>query len=226
MSAPMDDDRVRGDGGLDTGLHDDGTPPGWWRRNRGWLPAVVVLGALAFYLPWRINERELDRIRPRTPIAAATAADAWSEYEGARWRITGVRHETAAAGTNAEYLHPDATRLVIDFEVIAGDEVDAQRLDQCKGRLVDAGGRSWEANFPARLSTWMMRQRLNGTCGSRASGEPSEAVAGQPFAFTHAYLIPADVPLDQLQVDVYFPPSTTTPKMGTFLRFPLPASPE
>ncbi len=197
--------------------------PTWWRRQRAWLAAAVVLGVLAFYLPWRINERELDRIRPRTAIAAATDAQAWSDYEGARWRIVGVRRDVAPVGTAAEYLHAEATRLVIDFEVIPGAGVDAQRLDQCKGRLVDANGRRWEANFPARLSTWMMRQRFNGTCGSRATGEPATAVEGQPFAFTHAYLIPSDVALQDLHVDVFFPPFTTTPKMGTYLRFASPA---
>jgi len=111
---------------------------------------------------------------------------------------------------------------VIDFEVIPGAGVDATRLDQCKGRLVDADGRSWEANFPAKLSTWMLRQRLNGNCGTRVVGEPATAVAGEPFAFTHAYLIPSDVPMQDLQVDLFFPPFTTTPKMGTYLRFALP----
>ncbi|VXB59069.1 conserved hypothetical protein [Luteimonas sp. 9C] len=203
--------------------HDDAAAPGWWRRNRHWLPTATVLGVLAFYLPWRINERELDRIRPRTAVTAPADAAAWREYEGARWRITGVRREPARAGTAAEYLHADATRLLVEFEVLAGAQVDAARLDQCKGRLVDADGRAWEANFPAKLSTWMLRQGLDGRCGTRVRGTPAAAVAGQPFAFTHAYLIPSDVPVEGMQVDLFFPPSTTTPTMGRYLRFPLPA---
>lgn len=202
--------------------HDTAASTGWWRRNRHWLPAAAVLGVLAFYLPWRINERELDRIRPRTAIVATPGEAVWSEYEGARWRITGVRREPAKAGTAAEYMHADATRLIVDFEVVPGATVDAERLDQCEGRLVDTRGRTWEANFPAKLSTWMLRQRLSGSCGSRVVGEPATAAADQPFAFTHAYLIPADVPMQGLQVDLFFPPSTTTPKMGTYLRLTLP----
>lgn len=194
---------------------------GWWRRNRAWLLAALVLGVLAFYLPWRINQRELDRNQPRTAIPAA--GDAWSDYEGARWRIVRVRHEAARAGSAADYQHPDATLLRVDYEVVPGADVDARRLDQCEGRLVDASGREWEANLPPKLSTWMVRRGLDGSCGSRVVGDPDAAVRGKPFAFTHVYLVPADVAMDGLSADIFFPPFTTRPRMGTYLRFALPA---
>ncbi len=194
---------------------------GWFRYNRGWLLAAVVLGILAFLLPWRINQRELDRNAPRTPVHATPGT--WSDYEGARWRITGVRREAAPAGSAAEYQHPDAALLLIEFEVVPGPDVDARRLDQCKGRLVDANGREWEANMPSKLASWMARQGIGGTCGSRVVGEPAMATAGTPFAFSHAYLVPADAPARDLQADIFFPPQTTRPKMGSFLRFRVPA---
>jgi len=208
---------------VNDGTRTPAAPPGWWLRNRAWLVAAVVLGVLAFYLPWRINQRELDRQRPRTAIRAAMGAGAWSEYEGARWRIVRVRRETARIGAAADYEHPEATLLLVDFEVVPGADIDARRLDQCRGRLVDAGGREWEANLPPKLSTWMLRRGLDGSCGSRVVGGPATAVAGTPFAFTHVYLVPADVPLRGLSADIVFPPFTTRPKMGTFLRFGLPA---
>ena len=183
----------------------------------------MILGVLAFYLPWRINQRELDRGQPRTAIRASAEVGAWSAYEGAQWRIVGVRRDTVPAGAAAGYQHPAAVRLLVDFEVIAGASVDVQRLDQCKGRLVDASGRTWDANMPAQLSTWMRRRGLQETCGSRVTGEPATAALGQPFAFTQAYLLPADAPTQGLQADLYFQPFSTTPKMGTYLRFALPA---
>ena len=202
---------------------DPAVATGWWRRNRAWLPVAALLGVLAFTLPWRINQRELDRGQPRNAILATNGAEAWSAYEGARWRLVGVRREAVPAGFAAGYQHPDAARLVVDFEVVPGAAVDVRRLDQCKGRLVDAGGRTWDANAPSSLSTWMRRRGLAGSCGSRVTGAPATAGEGQPFALTHAYQVPADVPMRGLQVDIFFPSFTTTPRMGTYLRFALPA---
>lgn len=192
----------------------------WLARHGGWLLAAVVLGGVAFYLPWRINQRELDRGQARHRIEAS---DGWSAYERARWRVVAVRRQPAGAGSAADYQHPDASLVLVDYEVIADPGVDAQRLDQCKGRLVDRSGRTWEANAPAKLSTWMARNGISGSCGSRVVGRPATARPGTPFAFTHGFLIPADVPVDALSADVFFPPSTTQPRMGTYLRFELPA---
>lgn len=194
---------------------------GWLRRNRAWLAAAAMLGALAFYLPWHINQRELDRIEPRHRIVAATAG--WSGYEGARWRITGVRRQRADAGAGADYPSPDAALVLVDYEVIPGPGIDARRLDQCTGRLVDAAGREWEANRPANVSTWMTRRGLGGRCGSRLAPDHAVASAGRPFAFTHAFLVPAASLHTDLRADIVFPPSTTRPRMGTYLGFDLPA---
>ncbi len=193
---------------------------GWFQRNRFWLPAAVVLGFLAFHLPWRINQRELDRMEPRHRIVAA--ATGWSEYEGARWRIVDVRRQPAGAGSAADYAHPDATLVLVSYEVVSGPGIDARRLDQCRGRLVDAAGREWEANNPSKLSTWMVRRRISGSCGSRVVGEPASAAPGQPFAFTHVFLVPAGVQTRGLRADILFPPFTTRPRMGTYLGFDLP----
>lgn len=202
-------------------LADNATPPGsWLRRNGGWLLAATALGIAAFYLPWRINQRELERNQPRNRIEAAPG---WSEYEQARWRVVAVRRQPAGAGALAEYQHAEASLLLVDYEVIPGPRLDARRLDQCKGRLVDRTGRTWEANAPAKLSTWMARGGISGSCGSRVVGRPAVAVPGRPFAFTHGFLIPADTPTQALHADVFFPPSTTRPRMGTYLRFALPA---
>lgn len=194
----------------------------WLRRNGGWLLAAAVLGVAAFHLPWRIGQRELDRGQPRHAIEATAG---WNEYEQARWRIVAVRRQPAAAGSAADYQHPDASLLLVDYEVIATPGVDARRLDQCKGRLVDRSGRTWEANAPAKLSGWMARRGIGSTCGSRVVGQPAEAVPGKPFGFTHAFLVPAQTPVAGLHADLFFPPSTTRPRMGTYLRFALPAAP-
>lgn len=191
----------------------------WWQRQRGWLLAAAVFCVLSFLLPWLVNRRELDRVHPRTPIAATAE---WNDYEGARWRLVDVRREPVAAGRGADYEHPDATLIVVDYEVIPGPGIDATRLDQCKGRLVDDSGREWEANVPAKVSAWMTRHDLGGTCGSRFVGVAARAVTGEPFAFTHVFLVPADVRPGDLHADLIFPPFTTTPRMGMFLRFTLP----
>jgi hypothetical protein len=68
----------------------------------------------------------------------------------------------------------------------------------------------------------MARRGIGGSCGSRVVGGTSTAVAGTPFAFTHVFLIPSDVRLDDLHADIAFPPVSTRPKMGTYLRFDLP----
>ena len=191
----------------------------WWRHNRGWLAAAALLCPLAFLLSWGVVQRDLDTKHPRNQI---TANAKWNAYEGARWRLVGVRRETAAAGPAADYAHPEAALILVDYEVIPGATVDVARLDLCKGRLVDGDHREWEANAPARVSGWMADRGLGGTCGSRVVGGNAQAVAGQAFAFTHVYLVPANVRPADLHADIVFPPFTTTPKRGTYLRFALP----
>ena len=137
--------------------------------------------------------------------------------------LVAVRRQPAPAGSAAEYQHADASLLLVDYEVIAAPGLEVRRLDQCKGRLVDRSGRTWEANAPAKLSGWLARRGIGSACGSRVVGSPAEAVPGVPFGFTHAFLVPADTPMDGLHVDVFFPPSTTRPRMGTYLRFAVPA---
>lgn len=123
--------------------------PGWWRRNRGWLAGSVLLGALAFYLPYRDSQAERARAAPRHRIEAANPG--WSQYEGSGWRITGVDFERGAGSAVADYPHAPGSQLVVHYQVLPGPEATAKLLDRCRGRLVDPAGRRWLANEPYKL---------------------------------------------------------------------------
>lgn len=192
----------------------------WWRRNRVWLGGAVVLGALAFWLPHRGLQRELDRALSRHAVQAD--ANGSGTYEGATWRLLRVERKPASDGLGG-YVHGPAQLLVVHYEVVPDAGTTADTLDRCNGRLVDATGRRWEANAPSKVATWLMRQGLNRTCGSRAGTGMArvDARAGEAMAFAHAYLLPAGVDAANLRAQVLLPPSTTTPA-GRYLEFRLP----
>ncbi|RYZ72389.1 MAG: hypothetical protein EOP91_08260 [Lysobacteraceae bacterium] len=195
--------------------------PGWWKRNRAWLAGSLVLGALAFYLPWRDSQAERARSAPSHRIDAA--GKGWSQYEGSDWRIAGVEFEPGAGKAVADYPHAPGSLLLVHYQVKPGPAATAKLLDRCRGRLVDATGRRWPANEPYKLGRRLRDRGFNDSCGTRP-GESFvrvEARPGQAFDFSHAFLLPPGTRPEGLRAELFFPPSTTTPH-GSYLSFPLP----
>lgn len=198
---------------------------GWWRRNRWWLVGAVVLGVLAFWLPYRDAVREFVQTRePSQPIDVP--AGAWAEYEGSRWRVVGVQREDGLRDGYAGYQHAESSLVIVSYEVIAGRGISPDALDRCRGRLSDVRGRVWNADAIPYASLSRPRQRLGKSCGSRlgADLEREKARPGRPFAFHHLYQVPRGLPTNELRGEIVFPPFKTTPP-GAFLRFDLTRAP-
>lgn len=194
---------------------------GWWRRNRVWLAAALVLGALAFWLPYRDAAREFqDRREPRH--ARDVAPGQWGEYEGSRWRLAGVRRVDDLPAAFAGYPHGPSSLVIVGYDVVPGPDATAELLDRCRGRLSDTSGRTWDADAVPHASLDREQQRIRTRCGSRTGAglERETARPGEPFRFHHLYQVPRDVPTPGLRGEIAFPPSTTAPP-GTYLRFDL-----
>lgn len=192
----------------------------WWPRNRLWLAGALVLGTLAFVLPYRGEQGELDRAQSRHAVQAGR--DGSGTFEGARWTL--LRAEVRPAGDAlGGYAHGPAQLLLVHYRVVPDAGTTAQRLDACTGRLAASDGRRWEANAPSNVATWLMPHGFNRSCGSRpgAGLDRIEARPGQPMDFTHAFLLPAGMDVSTLRPQVLLPPSTTTPP-GRYLEFRLP----
>ncbi len=193
----------------------------WWRRNRLWLVGAVVLGALAFWLPYRDAVREFrDKREPSHP--QDVAAGTWQAYEGARWRLVGVRRQDGLAETFAGYPHDASSLVVVAYEVIPDPGTSGDTLDRCRGRLSDASGRVWQADAMPRASLSGPLRKLGTSCGSRAAGglDREQARPGQAFRFYHLYQVPSSVQTESLRGEITFPPMTTTPP-GRYVRFAL-----
>lgn len=195
-------------------------PPAWWRRNRWWLGGALVLGVMAFWLPYRGAVREFVETRkPSHPIDVAFGA--WGNYEGSRWRVIGVQREEMKQGS-AGYQHSDSSLVVITYEVVRGKDVTSDALDRCNGRASDQEGRYWRADAMVHSQLPQEIRRLNRSCGSR-SGENFQresAVPGRAFEFYHLFQVPRDLPTSELRGEIAFPPFKTTPP-GAYLRFKL-----
>lgn len=192
-----------------------------WQRNRGWLMGALLLGALAFYLPYRESQAELAKSGPRYRIDAGS--DGWGMYEGSRWRIASVEYEPGAGTAVADYPHTPGSLLLVHYEVTPGRNATPSQLDRCRGRLTDADGRRWPANEPYKLGRRLRDRGWNDSCGTRPGKtlERIGATPGHPFAFSHAFLLPGGPKPQGLRAEIFFPPSTTTPH-GGYLSFELP----
>lgn len=201
---------------------------GWLHRNRYWLPGALLLGTLAFVLPWRAAQHEYGRRGFTHPVEGRL--DGWTQYEGARWRLVEVRREDGA-GTFADYAHSDASRLLVVFEVIPGKDIDLDVLDRCIGRLSDGRGRHWGGQMAAdTFSTQVQRKlerelQLGTRCATRTDADFNDIKArrGEPFRFFHGYLVPRELPNRALSAEIQLNPFDTDPP-GSFLRFRLPAA--
>ena len=202
---------------------------GWLRRNRWWLPGAIVLGVLAFVLPYRAAVHEYGRRTYTHPVRAGTQA--WTEYEGSRWRLVGMRREPVI-GVAARYMHSDAAIVRVVYEVIPGRQVDMKQLNACRGRLQDARGRVWGGQpFLTELDGKTERRIREQTglepgCASRRGPDFTEVKARptRPFRFQHVYLVPRDLPRRGLRGDILVDPFNTTPP-GSYLSFDLDRAP-
>lgn len=195
-----------------------GAPPaGWWRRNLGWLAGALALGACTL---WMSYQDALEHYQVQNPLQPVDAPkDGWVRLEGARWRLVGAE---AVPPRDRRLLGPvrkDAGVLLLRFEVIADSGTAAETLDRCRGHIVDAQGRRWDASPPGlpRLGG----ERLPDRCGSGQDSDfkPVSAVPGRPFVFRHAYLLPRALSTQGLEVRLEFPGSRTAE--GRYLRFRL-----
>lgn len=171
---------------------DDNAAPastaGWWRRNAGWLIGTAVFGALALWLPYRDALRQY---RERNPSVAVVATKGdWTAFAGARWKLVSAESMLAGDARLRGPLRKDAEVLLLSYEVIPDEGTKAADLDLCRGAIVDARGRRWEAGGAAlpRLSG----PRLPETCGSGydAAFKRVLALPTRPFAFRHAFVLP------------------------------------
>lgn len=211
--------------------------PGWWRRNRFWLPGALVLGVLAFLLPYRANLYEYGRRGFDHPIDAA--ADGWTPYQGSRWRLVEVLRDDGASDVVADYPHSKASLLALVYEVVPRKGVTPDALDLCHGRLTDAKGRAWggpawggEGSLRGASITSSAQRRveraldLSSDCGSRHvrfDQDEVKARPGRPFRFAFLYVIPRDLPTQGLRGEIELDPYNAKPP-GSYLRFTLGAS--
>lgn len=206
---------------------------GWWRRNRFWLAGALVLGVLAFLLPYRAMRYEYGRRGFDHPIDAAT--DGWTHYQGSRWRLVEVLRDDGASDVVADYPHTKASLLALVYEVVPGEGVTPDALDRCAGRLTDVRGRAWGgpawgegssggASIIRSAQSRVERAlELSSDCGSRHirfDKEEVKAQPGYPFRFAFLYAIPRDLPTQGLRGELVLNPFEAKPP-GSYLRFTL-----
>lgn len=204
--------------------------PGWLRRNRWWLAGTVVLGALAFVLPHRAAKHEWERRGYTHPVEGR--AGGWTGYEDSRWRLVEVRRKDVS-GVAGGYLHPEASMLLLVYEVIPGKQVGTEVLDRCVGRVSDGRGRYWGGvgmggGANSNPFTWEAQARtkrelgLDTGCGSRPGGDglPAKARPTRPFRFFHMFLVPRELSLQDLYGEIVVDPYNATPP-GSYVRFKL-----
>ncbi|WP_242111928.1 hypothetical protein [Luteimonas aquatica] len=195
-------------------------PRGWWRRNAWWLLGALVLGTLAFLLPYRDALYEQARRSPQSPIEVRQGE--WADYAGARWRVVDVRRVEKIKLAKGDYFHPDAALVAVRFELVPVTGVSPDKLDICKGRLSDAQGRRWDANALPLSQQREYREDLGTGCGSRLGTgfQRVQARRGQPFRFVHLYQVPTTLPTRGLHAEILMPAHTVEPQ-GSYLRFAL-----
>ena len=218
--------------------HDASAPvAGWIRRNRWWLAGAVVMGALAFALPYRSAQHEWGRRGYSHPVEGR--AEGWTTYEGSRWRLVEVLRDDAVSEVAGGYVHGEASLLLLVYEVIPGKGVDTGMLDRCRGRLSDARGRVWggppwggDVVFAGDGSIASDTKRrvakalgLESGCGSRSGAGvlPVKARPTRPFRFFHMFLVPRQLAAQGLYGEIVVDPYRTTPP-GSYVRFRLGAS--
>lgn len=206
---------------MNTNSPTDAAASGWLRRNGFWLLGALVLGSLAFALPYRSALREQERRAPQHAIEVA--AGDWGDYEDSRWRVVEVRRVDGLKPGAAGYLSAPASLLAVTYEVIPGATALSDRLDRCESRLSHADGRRWRAGSTSLSRLLGPRDELGNGCGSRLGRdfERVRARADRPFRFRHLYLVPAAQPERELRAELLLPPASGVQPSGHYLRFSL-----
>jgi len=191
---------------------------GWWRSNVWWLLGTAVLGGWAIYAPYREALNSYQERRPSTPVRAGKGE--WTAFEGARWRLLGAEVLAPRDPRLQGPLRKDAGVMLVRYEVIADSGTQTRALDACRGAIVDARGRRWEAD-PVGLPRLSREAKLPTTCGSGTDAQYKQilAVPGRPFAFQHAFVLPRELQQDGLHARIEFPHSQSA--KGRYLDFEL-----
>ncbi|MBO9664812.1 hypothetical protein [Dokdonella sp.] len=184
-------------------------PSSWWRRQGPWLLGAALLGAYAFYMPYRESLNHYAIFHPIRPIEVAKGASA--DYEGARWRLLNITQR------DQRDLREDAMILVARFELIADEGTSAKNLNRCKSRISDARGRYWEV---APFSGLRVKSELPDSCGSGRGPNFTtiEPEPGKPWLFEQAYLVPRGLDPKTLRPEIYMF-SMEQRRPGDYLRF-------
>lgn len=149
-----------------------GRQPGWWRRNRWGLVALLPALALALGPSLKEGYEQYSRTEPRRPVVAG--ADGWVAFSGARIRLVEVVEETTVPGYgNRPFQLPKgvrAWRVTLAFET-----TDPEALAGCQPQLEDQAGRIFTAR-PAELSGARMPV-VRCTPSDEAAGSTYQTVA-------------------------------------------------
>jgi hypothetical protein len=124
-----------------------GTKPGWWRRNRWGLLALVPAIALGLAVPVHDNWAVLWDHAPRTQVGPST--DGWVGFAGAEIRLVTLAPATDltdASGRPARF----PAGVTVWQASITFRTADASRLLGCDLRMVDQAGATYQFN-PAEL---------------------------------------------------------------------------
>lgn len=187
--------------------HDAAIQTPWWKRNRFWLTAALVMAAVSLGYSWHSASEGFALLNRVTPIKVA--AGHTGMYEGATWRVLYARLIDVP---NARLrLHPQAALLVVYFEATPASTTKLDRLDQCRGRVSDDQRRHWDAY--GRLPSGILHVTTDG-CGGRGT------VTSGPVSFQHAYAVPRGVPLTDFHPEIYFLVADKS-AAGSYLRFEL-----
>lgn len=140
--------------------------PGWWRRNRWALLALLPVLGIALYSP---GKNAYDRYLRVTPVnAVAAGADGWVRYHDARLRLIELvaPAEIPTFGSRRFELPPGVRVWRGTFEVDSAKS--GERLAGCDIALEDSEGRTYD-DSPLEL----IGARLPLSSCAPAGGQPA-----------------------------------------------------
>lgn len=154
--------------------------PGWWRRNRWGVLALIPVLLLALGLAsedvWGVYWKQ----QPREPVTPGL--DGWLSYGGGRVRLVSLEQADDLKTYSGEPFTPPlgvrAWKATVSFEASMEATIGA-----CDLSIEDSAGNLYEAN-PAELNG----ARSGGFANCRPEDDPA------PLAYTNAIYFAAPVP--------------------------------